>query len=517
YGEYKDNVQHLSLDYGESSAFIYVLSSCGIFDGVLIKCKVFANWPSDGKIIYDENSSFIASGLGVYFDMVRGAYDLVEFENTHADKHPPHLKPPRLVPDGICLPHAWWFAGGKGIRENTFYANNQGQINVVIYPGGQHEFFVEEAKIVSVRMNHVPRFAIQPGDEIGLTMKAMFGGSPYVPYAITGLIEEEDEDGNATGFYITGEGSLSGSFSAAHPAPGNSYLSLKISPRQPTDRYRLVTVLTQTARANPVTAHFEFYGEGENNVTPGMSLSVECLTQSVLAGQYSHFYITASAVANGSQIPYRVKRNGEVVVGETGFASVIDGAAMLQYMAKFYVERSVFTSDVFGHTDIKYVLSATSGDAEQETIEFTMEIGDGDDVVSAPFSVQYAQERYDSDTYRPTASEVESPTFFLQASVKHPGPSESFFACNELTTLVERVWYSLKKKRVYVLFWDGQSCDVTGVIRKNEVTGQYEANPDWREAPFDYPPAADPYNTKGTLEPYVYAYMDYVANQPSTI
>ena len=61
-------------------------------------------------------------------------------------------------------------------------------------------------------------------------------------------------------------------------------------------------------------------------------------------------------------------------------------------------------------------------------------------------------------------------------------------------------------------FWDGKSCEVSNILKKNPESGKYEFNPDWKEVPFDYPPAVDPYEIKGTLEPYVYAYMDYEAS-----
>ena len=83
---------------------------------------------------------------------------------------------------------------------------------------------------------------------------------------------------------------------------------------------------------------------------------------------------------------------------------------------------------------------------------------------------------------------------------------------SESADLIRQIWCSIKSKRVYVTFWDGKSCEVSNILKKNPESGKYEFNPDWKEVPFDYPPAVDPFGIKGALEPYVYAYMDYEAS-----
>lgn len=101
---------------------------------------------------------------------------------------------------------------------------------------------------------------------------------------------------------------------------------------------------------------------------------------------------------------------------------------------------------------------------------------------------------------------------FLGASVSQNFAAGFFYDNNASHSLITRIWTSIKTKRVYVTFWDGKSCEVSNILKKNPESGLYEFNADWKEAPFDYPPAVDPYGIKGTLEPYVYAYKDYEAS-----
>jgi hypothetical protein len=145
------------------------------------------------------------------------------------------------------------------------------------------------------------------------------------------------------------------------------------------------------------------------------------------------------------------------------------------------------------------------------TVEFEFSIVHEQAPPPVTFSVKFAHELYASSTDRPAALPM-PPLFFLQPLVSENG-EDGFIAANYQTTLINRIYYSLQSKRVYVLFWDGQSCDVSGILKQNPESGQYEYNQDWKETSFDYPPAADPYNIKGTLEPYVYAYMDYENNR----
>lgn len=458
------------------------------FFGVLIWAKVYDSYPGIQKTQYQTESVFVQSNLAYYFDIFNGQYTAVDA---------PFWEPPDTTSDGICLPHAWFFVRENGTRQTDFYPNNHNRLSIVIYPQGRHEFSVDEAEIITVDLDHTPRFVASPGGAIAVSMVATNGGSESVPFTVSGLSQEFDDEGNPTGFYLADDGVLSGSFSGSG-AP----VVFKLSPRQSLPAYRTVTVVAETEREHGVSACFEVLGDGVR-LQPGPPvITLERISESVLSGQTSAFCLTATHIAYGSQLKYEV-RHGEDVVN-TGFVTIVNGAGIVEYTAPFM-------SLSAGGSPVKYVLAdRLAPSATPSTVEYEFAIIHDQAPEPKRFSVRFAHEQYSSASDRPEALPL-PPMFYMTPTVSANG-EDDFFQSNAQTTLVQRVWYSLKSKRVYVLFWDGRSCEVSNVLKQNPESGQYEFNPDWKEVAFDYPPAADPYNIKGTLEPYVYAYMEYANN-----
>lgn len=485
--------RHSSPDARKS---IYAIGSCELFDGVFIWCKTYDGWIYQGnnkKTKYDTNSQFVKSHLSYYFDVFKGVY---------FPSDAPHLKPASITTDGICLPHAWFFCRGNETRETDFYPNNHNRLSIVIYPQGRHEFSVDEAEIVSVELNHTPRFVARPGGGIAFVMQSLFGGNKLVPYVVNGLVEERDVNGEPTGFYLAQDGAISGEFKAP-TSGGDPVVSFKLSPRQAFDGYRTVTVETTTGREYGVQTTFEVQGSGGVRVQQPPSITLERINESVLAGQSTVFYVTATQIAVGSNLRYEIKRAGTVV--SAGYIELGNCAGWVEFTAPF---KSVSVPG----DPVRYVLVDSSAPSTTSSIvEFEFSIIHEQAPPPVTFSVKFAHKMYASSTDQPAALPM-PPLFFLQPLVSENG-EDNFIAANYQTSLINRIYYSLKSKKVYVLFWDGQSCDVSGILKQNPDTGQYEYNPDWKETPFDYPPAADPYNIKGTLEPYVYAYMDYENNR----
>lgn len=487
--------RHSSPDARKS---IYAIGSCELFDGVFIWCKTYDGWIYQGnnkKTKYDTSSQFVKSHLSYYFDVFKGVYFPTDA---------PHLKPASITTDGICLPHAWFFCRGNETRETDFYPNNHNRLSIVIYPQGRHEFSVEEAQIVSVELEHPPQYLVRPGRKFAFSLTSFTNQSGPFSYVVQGLAEELDDKGEKTGFYLAQDGAVTGEFSAT-----STTAEFILSPRQPTNARRLVVMSVETGRATPVSGHVEVFGRGAD-VIPTLAVSVECLTPEILAGQSANFYVTCTAVANNSQLLYTIKRGGIVVA--SGYFTVSNGASWDTWgppVASRHVSESNPT---------RYVVcdASTTGTAQQNTI-YEITVGPEGTQATASFTVVSASVRYANQSDRPPAIDLSSlpPMFFLQPSYMRDfgGGIMGYAAANVQHTLIQRVWYSLKSKKVYVLFWDGQSCDVSGILKQNPESGQYEYNPDWKETSFDYPPAVDPYNIKGTLEPYVYAYMDYENNR----
>lgn len=479
----------------------------GSFIGVMIRAKIYeeysrVNWVSGQSLLagdpphnivrtqYGAGSVFAKSHLAYYFDIFRGEY---------LGEDTPFMEPPAATTDGICLPHAWFFVRGNETRETDFYPNNHNRLSIVIYPQGRHEFSVDEAEIVSVELDHTPRFVVKPGGSIAFNMQAIFDGDPLVPYVVNGLVEERDEDGEPTGFYLAADGAVEGVFKANYQLE-----TYKLSPRQSLDAYRLITVETTTERKYGVQATFEVFGNSVR-VQPGPpSITLECINTSVLAGQTTVFYVTATHIAMGSQLRYEIKRAGAVV--SAGYLTIAGGGAgYVDYVAPFTVRPN-------GESPQRYVLTnPLTGAAAPSVQEFEFSIIHDQAPPPETFIVRYSQESYARASDRPAP--LQMPPMFFMGAVVSVDSSDQFYASNTQQTLINRLYYSLKTKKVYALFWDGQSCEVSSILRQNPDTGQYEYNPDWKEAPFDYPPAVDPYNIKGTLEPYVYAYMDYENNR----
>ena len=484
---------------------VYVSGSIVGFNGVHIFAKVYNSIigvaPGAGgdpkeeskraeKTKYAEGSVFAGSHLAYYFDIFNGEY---------ARNDDPQWMPPAITTDGICLPHAWFFVRGNETRETDFYPNNHNRLSIVIYPQGRHEFSVDEAEIVSVELNHTPRFVVKPGGSIAFNMQAIFDGDPLVPYVVNGLVEELDEDGKPTGFYLAADGAVEGVFKAYQQSE-----VYRLSPRQRLDAYRMITVETTTERKYGVQATFEVFGSGVR-VQPGPpSITLECTNTSVLAGQTTVFYVTATHIALGSKLRYEIKREGAVV--SAGYLTIVGGGAgYVEYVAPFTVQSN-------GGSPQRYVLAnPLTGTAAPSVQEFEFSIIHDQAPPPETFSVRYSQESYASASDRPAALPM-PPMFFMGAAVSVNG-SDQAYGSNAQQTLINRLYYSLKSKKVYALFWDGQSCEVSSLLKQNPDTGQYEYNPDWKEVPFDYPPAVDPYGTPGALEPYVYAYLEYEKNR----
>lgn len=476
---------------------IFIASSVvsGAFKGVLIWCKIYNKYISAAgteKAQYEATSAFANSHLAYYFDIFNGVYRLNDA---------PHYKPPAITTDGICLPHAWFFVRENETRETDFYPNNHNRLSIVIYPQGRHEFSVDEAEIVSVELNHTPRFVARPGHVIAVQMQTVGGGDPLVPYVVNGLVEERDEDDEPTGFYLAADGAVEGVFKP-RDGGGDPVATFKLSPRQRLDACRLITVETTTERKYGVQATFEVFGSGVRAQPGPPSITLDCINTSVLAGQKTVFYVTATHLALGSQLRYEVKRAGVVV--SAGYLTLANGAGYVEYVAPFTVQSN-------GGSPQRYVLAnPLTGTAAPSAQEFEFSIIHDQAPPPEAFSVRYGQESYANASDRPAALPM-PPMFFLQPLVS--SGDDEFFTANTQTTLINRLYYSLKSKKVYALFWDGQSCEVSSLLRQNPDTGQYEYNPDWKEVPFDYPPAVDPYGTPGALEPYVYAYLEYEKNR----
>lgn len=487
YSMKKDLILYKSGDYvyKHELSIAQVLSSCSEFDGLIIYCGIDS---------CDKNSQFVKSNLSQYFLFTNGEYN----GNMNYSFH----RPRPLITDGICLPHAWFFCRGNETRQTDFYPNNHNRLSIVIYPQGRHEFSVDEAEIVSVDLNHTPRFVARQGGGIAFVMQSVFGGNKLVPYVVNGLVEERDEYGDPTGFYLAQDGAISGEFKAPTNG-GDPVVSFKLSPRQAFDGYRTVTVETTTEREYGVQTTFEVQGSGGVRVQQPPSITLERINESVLAGQSTVFYVTATQIAVGSNLRYEVKRAGAVV--SAGYIELGNCAGWVEFTAPF---QSVSVPG----DPVRYVLGDESAPSTTpSTVEFEFSLVHEQAPPPVTFSVKFAHELYASSTDRPAALPM-PPLFFLQPLVSENG-EDDFIAANYQTTLINRIYYSLQSKRVYVLFWDGQSCDVSGILKQNHESGQYEYNQDWKETSFDYPPAADPYNIKGTLEPYVYAYMDYENNR----
>ena len=482
---------------------IFVMASVGGFDGVLIWTRVYESWYITGnrfpfytraieKTKYSADSALRKHRLARYFNVIDGEYssdDAVQ------------VSPPSIIADGICLQHAWFFCDSNEALNGVYDTNNHNHISAVVYPQGKHQFAVDEAEIFSVKLNRTPSFVARPGDTIELAMYAVNNGSPLVPYVVRGLVKELDEDGNPTDFYLAADGEISGTFEQSEEGHGTA--KFKLSPHQKLDAYRLISVETTTTRQHGVQAHIEVLGPGVR-VPPGPpSITIETLHPTVLAGQESAFHITATHMANGSRIKYEIRSAGSVVSSSSVYIAY--GAGVIRYLAPFV------TRETDGHRFVLVDSPQESPPHQPSSRDFEIELIHENAPEPVAFSVKYAHESYTESSDRPEP--LPSPElFYLGAKVAHASSGNVSWSVNEQQSLVHRVWCSIKTKRVYVTYWDGKSCEVSNILKKNPESGKYEFNPDWKEVPFDYPPAVDPYEIKGTLEPYVYAYMDYEAS-----
>jgi len=484
---------------------IFVAASVAGLDGVLITAEVYESYSDYYGILgrgleelkiektkYSVDSALRKHRLAQYFDVFDGEYgtdDAVQ------------VSPPSIIADGICLQHAWFFCGGNEALNGVYGANEYNHISAVVYPQGKHQFAVDEAEIFSVKLNHTPIFVARPGGTIELAMYAVNNGSPLVPYVVRGLVKELDENGKPTDFYLAADGEISGTFEQSEAGHGTA--KFKLSPHQKLDAYRLISVETTTTRQHGVQAHIEVLGPGVR-VPPGPpSITIESLHPTVLAGQASAFYVTATHMADGSWIKYEIRRAGIVI--SSGVTNIADGAGVIKYIAPHVTRQT---------DDSRFVLSDPLQEppaTQPSSRDFEIGLIHENAPEPVAFSVKYAHERYVNSGDRPKPLLLPA-TFFLQAKVSHASSGNVLRPVNARHPLVRRVWYSIKAKRVYVTFWDGKSCEVSNILKKNPESGKYEFNPDWKEAPFDYPPAVDPFEIKGALEPYVYAYMDYEAS-----
>ena len=259
---------------------------------------------------------------------------------------------------------------------------------------------------------------------------------------------------------------------------------------------------TDTERLHGARAHIEVFGASER-VPPGPpSITLEVIEPSVLAGQYAHFHITTSHIADGSRIKYEVKCMGEVI--STGYVYIAYGVGVVNFSAPY---RRV-DAETPG-----YVLVEPSASTAAPTVQnYELSLIHGSAPEPVVFSVKYAHEIYPNSSDLPKALPLPS-VFYLDALVvRESSGVTKRTSASESADLIRQIWYSIKTKRVYVTFWDGKSCEVSNILKKNPESGKYEFNPDWKEVPFGYPPAVDPFGIKGALEPYVYAYMDYEAS-----
>lgn len=484
---------------------IFVAASVAGLDGVLITAKVYESY-SDfydftgyrieelkiEKTKYPVDSALRKHRLARYFYVVDGEYSSSDAVQA---------SPPSIIAEGICLQHAWFFCGANEALNGVYGANDYNHISVVVYPQGKHQFAVDEAEIFSVKLNHTPIFVARPGGTIELAMYAVNNGSPLVPYVVRGLVEELDEDGNPTDFYLAADGEISGTFEQSEAGHGTA--KFKLSPHQKLDAYRLISVETTTTRQHGVQAHIEVLGPGVR-VPPGPpSITIESLHPTVLAGQTSAFYVTATHMAEGSRIKYEIRSAGTVI--SSNFTNIAYGAGVIQYIAPHVTRRT---------DDSRFVLSDPLQEPptnQPSTQNFEIELIHENAPEPVAFSVKYAHERYVKSIDRPEPLLLPE-LFYLSANVAHANSGDVLRPVNIRQPLVHRVWCSIKTKRVYVTFWDGKSCEVSNILKKNPGSGKYEFNPDWKEMPFDYPPAVEPFAIKGALEPYVYAYMDYEAS-----
>ena len=463
--------------------YAYILCSTeSEFPGVML--WVTALSPELQPILYGAESNVVKAGMLDMFSMRGG-------DNRGA----PSLLP-SMITDGICTRYAWFFV-------NRYYEYSEpsrdvsNKISVIVFPDeGDNWHDIESLTVHSVELTkRTPRYVVAPGESIFISLARYYHGEyvPPSPYTINGIVEEKGSDGQPTGMYLAGDGTISGILS-------DEGVTFDISPRQPPGVPRVVDVEVQTERTHPARARFEVV-----SATPcAASMTIELANQgAILAGQSAVFYLTVTGFADGARIPYEITMGDQKVAERT--AEVVSGVSVIWFAPSVYVQYIKDTGYRLLNPYEPYSLDAS-------TNNFKISINHQAAPPPLSFSVLYGTTTHQTPSGRP-----ETPRFlfpYINAEVIRDGRSgdKERWVISSRCGLLGQVWYSIKTKRVYVTYWDGRSCEVSNILKKNPESGKYEFNPDWKEVPFDYQPAVDPYEIKGTLEPYVYAYMDYEAS-----
>jgi len=462
-------------------SYIYILCSTeSEFPGVMV--WVTALSPELQPILYGAEDNVVKAGMLDMFSMRGG-------DNRGA----PSLWP-RMITDGICTRYAWFFV-------NRYYEYSEpsrdvsNKISVIVFPdGGDNWYDIESLTVHSVElMKRTPRYVVAPGESIFISIAEKYGSAnvPPSPYTINGIVEEKGSDGQPTGMYLAGDGTISGILS-------EEGVTFDISPRQPPGVPRVVDVEVQTERTHPARARFEVV-----SATPcAASMTIELVNQgAILAGQSAVFYLTVTGFADGAVIPYEITLGDQKVAERT--AEVVSGVSVIWFAP------SVFASYIEEVRGYKLLNPYDSG---VSTNNFKISIKHQAAPPPLSFSVLYGTTTHQTPSGRPETPKFSLP--HINAEVIRDGRSgdKERWVISSRCGLLDKVWYSIKTKRAYVTYWDGKSCEVSNILKKNPESGKYEFNPDWKEVPFDYPPAVDPFGIKGALEPYVYAYMDYEAS-----
>ena len=464
-------------------AYAYIpCSTESEFPGVMVWVETLS--PELQPILYGAESNVVKAGMLDMFSMRGGSSSGAQSQL------------PRIFTDGICTRYAWFFV-------NRYYEYSEpsrdvsNKISVIVFPDeGDNWHDIESLTVHSVELTkHTPRYVVAPGESIFISLARDYHSEyvPPSPYTINGIVEEKGSDGQPTGMYLAGDGTISGILS-------DEGVTFDISPRQPPGVPRVVDVEVQTERTHPARARFEVV-----SATPcAASMTIELANQgAILAGQSAVFYLTVTGFADGARIPYEITLGDQKIT--EGTAEVVSGVSVIWFTPSVYVLSIEDTGYRLFNPYEPHNLGAS-------TNNFKISIQHQAAPPPLSFSVLYGTTMHQTPSGRP-----ETPKFlfpYINAEVIRDGRSggKERWVISSRFGLLGQVWYSIKTKRVYVTYWDGKSCEVSNILKKNPGSGKYEFNPDWKEVPFDYPPAVDPYEIKGTLEPYVYAYMDYEAS-----
>ena len=308
--------------YRRSYAYI-PCSTESEFPGVMVWVETLS--PELQPILYGAESNVVKAGMLDMFSMrggiSRGAQSRL----------------PRIFTDGICTRYAWFFV-------NRYYEYSEpsrdvsNKISVIVFPDeGDNWHDIESLTVHSVElMKRPPRYVVAPGESIFISLDKYYHSANVhpSPYTINGIVEEKGSDGQPTGMYLAGDGTISGILS-------EEGVTLDISPRQPPGVPRVVDVEVQTERTHPARARFEVV-----SATPcAASMTIELVNQgAILAGQSAVFYLTVTGFADGAVIPYEITLGDRKVAERT--AEVVSGVSVIWFTPSVLVS---YIEEVHGY------------------------------------------------------------------------------------------------------------------------------------------------------------------------